>query len=75
MERRTTHGISTKKPARPIDREMNTAIFYLRAFQLGLSIGDLEVLSIGMVYDILIESQNDKYDYPLQATQADIDRL
>lgn len=54
---------------------MNTALFYLRAVQLGLSIGDLELLSIGMVYDMLIEHLNDNYDYPLVATQADIDRL
>ena len=47
----------------------------LRAVQLGLSIADLEELSIGMVYDMLIEKQNDNYDYPVLATQADIDRL
>lgn len=54
---------------------MNTALFYLRAVQLGLSIGDLELLSVGMVYDMLIERQNDSFDYPVLATQADIDRL
>ena len=54
---------------------MNSALFYLRAVQLGLSIGDLDILSIGMVYDMLIERQNDDYDYPLIATQADIDGL
>lgn len=54
---------------------MNTALFHLRAVQLGLSIGDLELLSVGMVYDMLIERQNDGYDYPVLATQADIDRL
>jgi len=43
--------------------------------QLGLSIGDLDQLSIGMVMDMLIERQNDSYDYPRLATQADIDRL
>jgi len=36
---------------------------------------DLEVLSVGMVLDMLIERQNDDYDYPRIATQADIDRL
>ena len=58
-----------------IDREINTAIFLLRATQLGLSMADLETLSIGIVLDMLIERQNDSYDYPLIATQADIDRL
>lgn len=58
-----------------IDREINTAIFLLRATQIGLSMADLETLSIGIVLDMLIEKQNDSYDYPLIATQADIDRL
>jgi len=58
-----------------IDREINTAVFLLRASQLGLSMADLEILSIGMVLDMLIEKQNDDYDYPVLATQADIDRL
>ena len=58
-----------------IDREINTAVFFLRAAQLGLSMADLEILSVGMVLDMLIERQNDDYDYPLIATQADIDRL
>lgn len=47
----------------------------LRCVQLGLSVADLDQLSIGMVYDMLIEKQNDNYDYPVLATQADIDRL
>ena len=58
-----------------IDREINTAIFLLRATQIGLSMADLEELSIGIVLDMLIERQNDSYDYPRLATQADIDRL
>jgi len=36
---------------------------------------DLEVLSVGMVLDMLIERSNDNYDYPLIATQADMDNL
>ena len=47
----------------------------LRAVQLGISIADLDRLSIGEVLDMLIERQNDDYDYPVLATQADIDRL
>lgn len=47
----------------------------LRAVQLGISITDLDHLSIGEVLDMLIERQNDDYDYPVLATQADIDRL
>ena len=75
MERGAGNAFKAKKPAKPIDRQMNTALFHLRAVQLGLSIGDLELLSVGMVYDMLIERQNDSYDYPVLATQEDIDRL
>lgn len=47
----------------------------LRCVQCGISISDLELLSIGMVNDMFIEMKNDKYDYPVIATQADIDAL
>lgn len=42
---------------------------------MGLSMADLDLLSIGTVYDMIIERNNDDYDYPYLATQADIDRL
>lgn len=67
--------IDCKKRERAIDRELNTAIFYLRCCQCGISIADCELLSIGMINDMFIESKNDEYEYPLVATQADIDRL
>ena len=47
----------------------------LRCVQLGLSISDLELLSIGLVNDMFIERNNDDYDYPYIATQEDIDNL
>jgi hypothetical protein len=68
-------NIPGKKKARPIDREINTALFVLRAIQCGISVSDLELLSIGMVNDIFTEMKNDEYDYPYKATQEDIDRL
>lgn len=47
----------------------------LRCVQCGISISDLELLSIGMVNDMFIELKNDDYKYPVMATQEDIDRL
>ncbi len=47
----------------------------LRCVQIGISISDLELLSIGMVNDMFIESKNDDYEYPYIATQEDIDAL
>lgn len=43
--------------------------------QCGISISDMDYLSIGMINDMFIEMKNDEYDYPLIATQADIDNL
>lgn len=47
----------------------------LRCKQLGLSDAELEGMTIGMVYDLLIEKANDEHEYPLQATQDDIYRF
>lgn len=47
----------------------------LRCVQCGISISDLELLSIGMINDMFIEMKNDEYEYPVTATQEDIDRL
>lgn len=65
----------TKKRERAIDREINTALFLLRATQCGVSIADLEYLTIGMINDMFIEWKNDECEYDYIATQADIDRL
>lgn len=54
---------------------MNTALFLLRCVQCGISIADLELLSVGMVNDMFVELNNDEYDYPVMATQQDIDAL
>lgn len=54
---------------------MNTALFLLRCVQCGISISDLEYISMGMVNDMYTELKNDEYKYPVIATQADIDRL
>lgn len=47
----------------------------LRCTQVGISISDLELLSVGMVNDMFIEMKNDEYEYPIIATQQDIDDL
>lgn len=45
----------------------------LRCAELNLSDSALESMSIGMVYDMLIEKMNDKETYPYKATQEDIE--
>ena len=54
---------------------MTTALFMLRCVQIGLSIRDLDLLTIGMVNEMFIESRNDevKGAYSTLATQKDFD--
>ncbi len=52
---------------------MTTALFLLRVAQLGIPIGDLELLTIGMVSDIFTEATNDDCSYDTIATQTDFD--
>ena len=54
-------------------REYNTPVFLLRCLELGLSMTDLELLTVGTVYDMATEKANDSCDYPLQMTQEDYD--
>lgn len=43
--------------------------------RLGLSIRDLDLLTIGMVNDMYVESRNDEHKYAVVATQGDFDRF
>ena len=63
------------KKLRPTDREMTTPLFPLRCVQLGLSMADLELLSIGLINDMYAESRNDDCKYAQLATQEDFDRF
>lgn len=68
---------STVRPAKQSGsvtvRENTTALFLLRALQLGLTMADLRVVTVGMVIDMMIEHGNDSNDYPIKAGQAEID--
>ena len=57
---------------------MTTPLFLLRCVQLGISIRDLDLLTIGMVNDMYVESGDDQdavKKYSVSATQADFDRF
>ena len=60
---------------RPTARKMTTALFLLRCLQIGLSMGELDLLTVGMVFDMITERANDDCadEYEQQATQADFD--
>ena len=58
------------------DRPMTTPLFLLRCVQLGISIRDLDLLTIGMVNDMYAESSNDEYKgYAQIATQMNLVNL
>ena len=52
---------------------MTTPLFLLRCLQIGLSLRDLDLLTVGMVNDIFVENQNDDYEYDEVADQAGFD--
>ena len=54
---------------------MTTPLFLLRCVQLGISIRDLDLLTIGLVNAMYAESRNDEYKYQEVATQEDFDRF
>ena len=54
---------------------MTTPLFLLRCVQLGISIRDLDLLTIGMVNDMYAENSNDEYKYAQVASQEDMDKF
>ena len=54
---------------------MTTPLFLLRCVELGVSISDLDLLSIGLVLDMWTEKGNDDVKYKRVATQEDFDRF
>lgn len=63
-----------RKKMNATTREMTTAVLLLRAAEVGISIADLDLLTIGMLNDIFVEKFNDSEgEYDDVATQEDID--
>lgn len=55
---------------------MNTALYVLRAKQMGLTLEEMEILDEGFITDMIIESNNDSYDgYQQLASQEDFDKF
>ena len=47
----------------------------LRAVKLGISIRDMELVTIGLIHEMYAEAANDTLDWPELATQEDMDRF
>lgn len=53
---------------------MTTPLFLLRCKQLGLSMTELDLLTIGLINDMFSERENDEYDgWTHIADQSDFD--
>ena len=53
---------------------MTTPLFLLRCVQLGLTLTELDLLTIGIINDMFTERENDDFDGWLEvAGQADFD--
>lgn len=65
------------KKIRATDREMTTPLLLLRAVQLGVQIGEMDLLTIGTINDMYTEMQNDENQgsYSTLASQDDMDRF
>ena len=75
MGLQSLHGRQTEKKLRTTERELTTALFLLRCMEVGISIPDLDLLTIGLVMDIWTEKGNDGTTYAVLATQEDMDAL
>ena len=54
---------------------MTTPLFLLRCAEIGISIADLDLLTIGLVIDMWTEKGNDEVKYRKVATQEDFDKF
>ena len=66
---------SKKKLHRSSRGNDHTVVFSLRCIEIGISIRDLDLLTIGMVMDIWTEKANDDVKYQQIATQEDFDKF
>lgn len=54
---------------------MTTPLFLLRCVELGISIRDMDLLTIGLIIDMWTEKANDNVKYKKVATQEDFDKF
>lgn len=75
MEPEQRDHIRAQKKISATTREPTGAAFMLRCCELNLSDEALAGMTMGMVFDLLVEKANDQEKYPRKATQADIDAM
>ena len=54
---------------------MTTPLFLLRCVEIGISIQDMDLLTVGLVIDMWTEKANDGVKYARVATQEDFNKF
>ena len=54
---------------------MTPPLFLLICTEVGISVRDLDLLTIGLILDMWTEKGNDSFEYRRVATQEDFDRF
>ena len=54
---------------------MTSALIILRAKQVGFTLDEIDSLTWGQLMDVIIESANDNYKYPVKGTSEDYKKL
>ena len=75
MGQQSLHGRQSEKKLRSTERELTTPLLLLRCMEVGSSIPDLDLLTIGLIMDVWTEKGNDGIDYAYKAQQSDFDRF
>ena len=66
-------NVETQVQSKKNIARLTAPLFLLRCVQLGLSMGDLDFLTIGLVNDMFTERENDECHYDVLADQRDFD--
>ena len=75
MGQQSLHGCQSKKKLRATERELTTPLFLLRCMEVGISMPDLDLLTIGLIMDVWTDKGNDSTDYAYKVQQSDFDRF
>lgn len=54
---------------------MTSALIVLRAKQVGFTLDEIDSLTWGQLMDVIVESANDNYKYPVKGTSEDYKKL
>ena len=54
---------------------MTSALIILRATQVGFTLDEIDSLTWGQLMDVIVESANDNYKYPVKGTSEDYKKL